>query len=249
MKPDIIDHGVQTRYTEGQSTESKPMSTFPHHPLTPQAISSRMARPFLEVGTNDADYLINPKIDGKQVMCPFYSRWATMLRRCYGSGLDNPSYKGCTVCDEWKTFSNFRAWMVEQDWEGNELDKDILVIGNKVYGPETCLFVTRQINTMMQNGRRGKLLPGVKLCKGPGKKKFEARLNIKGKKTYLGYSDTEAEAHEVYLRAKSDYIEEVANEQEEPLKSALYRHADSLYEKAESSWDAAILETKSLEST
>ncbi len=70
-----------------------------------------------------------------------------MLQRCYSESYLNkrPSYRGCSVCEEWKTFSNFMAWMKNKNMENLELEKDILVPGNKLYSPETCVFVSRWI--------------------------------------------------------------------------------------------------------
>ena len=61
--------------------------------------------------------------------------WYAMLNRCYNP-LSNraAAYKNCSVCDEWLTFSNFKRWFDEHHVEGYELDKDILVKGNRVYG-------------------------------------------------------------------------------------------------------------------
>ena len=39
--------------------------------------------------------------------------------------------------------------MVEQDWEGLQLDKDLLVNGSKVYSRETCVFVSNQVNIFL----------------------------------------------------------------------------------------------------
>lgn len=107
------------------------------------------------VGINDANYVVS-KYDSSGSgatrqnkliwRCPFYMKWVAMLKRCYGKLGDYPSYKTCYVCNEWLIFSNFRAWMNEQDWEGRELDKDVLVKGNKVYSPDTCVFVESRIN-------------------------------------------------------------------------------------------------------
>lgn len=52
--------------------------------------------------------------------CPYYKRWVNMIYRCY-SGVHIP-YKSCIVSQPWLTFSNFRKWMVTQDWEGSTLD-------------------------------------------------------------------------------------------------------------------------------
>lgn len=90
------------------------------------------------VGVDDLDYPKKKLLpNGKYSFCPYYQRWRGMIRRCYSKAQlgKNPNYEGCTVCDEWLTFSNFKSWMEKQDWEGKELDKDLLVRGNKVYSP------------------------------------------------------------------------------------------------------------------
>jgi hypothetical protein len=101
------------------------------------------------VGINDADYKIYHQIkcgDGTRKtlwVCPYYSTWCSMLERCYGrrSKDKRPTYAGVTICDEWLTFSNFKAWMEQQDWEGKYLDKDYMsvITGKKIYSPENTL--------------------------------------------------------------------------------------------------------------
>ena len=65
-----------------------------------------------------------------------------MLKLCYSPAHHKkyPSYVGCTVCEEWKTFSNFRRWMVTQNFEGRHLDKDLLVKDNLHYSPVRTLL-------------------------------------------------------------------------------------------------------------
>ena len=74
-----------------------------------------------------------------------------MLDRAYSDKYKQrqPTYRDVTVCEEWHSFMRFRAWMVEQDWEGKELDKDILFQGNKVYSPDTCVFVDKAVNLFL----------------------------------------------------------------------------------------------------
>lgn len=141
--------------------------------------------------------------------------WASMLRRCYSAKLhvDRPTYIDCEVCEEWKTFSNFYAWYVKQDIpEGWQLDKDILT-DSKVYSPETCVFVTRQVNTLFNDRKaaRGEWPEGVDFDRG----KFRAQLATgDGKRKTLGRYATPEEAHEVYCKAKLKYCYEVADEVE-----------------------------------
>ena len=77
-----------------------------------------------------------------------YKRWNNMLERCYGPGheVKFPHYIGCTVVPEWHNFQVFAAWFDDNYVEGYELDKDIKVPGNRVYGPDTCIFVTQAEN-------------------------------------------------------------------------------------------------------
>lgn len=94
--------------------------------------------------------------DGK--MTAAYSRWSDMIKRCYDLNKQekHPTYKGCSVCDEWHNFQCFANWFEAnhpKDGKRYELDKDILVPGNKVYSPETCMFVTRSENALEQADR------------------------------------------------------------------------------------------------
>lgn len=175
------------------------------------------------VGVNDADYMVNPRINGKAFTCPFYNTWKGMLRRCYSKArIDtDTTYKDCSVCDEWLTFSNFKSWMIKQDWKGKQLDKDIIDYGNRVYSPEKCLFVTREINMLITNDipKSGTGVQGVHFDKD----KYRSRIIIDGRKINLGRFNSISEAYNKYLTFKSDKILEIANKQKEPLKSALIR--------------------------
>lgn len=77
-----------------------------------------------------------------------YKKWYMMLYRCYDPLQLNrrPSYQNVFVCDAWLNFQNFAAWFELNNTKGKHLDKDILIDGNKIYSPETCLFVTQTEN-------------------------------------------------------------------------------------------------------
>lgn len=180
------------------------------------------------VGINDADYAVNVKESYTESgvrkwkvlwMCPFFDRWRKMLCRCYDPKYQQlrPTYIGCSVCEEWLTFSNFKAWMETQEWEGKQLDKDILFRGNKLYSPETCVFVDREVNNFVleRNSSRGQWMVGVHWDKS--NKKFKAQCNkLKGRQKNLGYFDTELEAHQAWLKCKQDVALELAAEQTDP---------------------------------
>ena len=79
-----------------------------------------------------------------------YETWRAMFRRCYSINLQKkqPTYKGCTVCDEWRNFQVFAKWFDDRMFDGCQLDKDIKIKGNKIYSPSTCSVVTKAENTL-----------------------------------------------------------------------------------------------------
>lgn len=155
------------------------------------------------VGINDADYVVRPIINGKEVRCPFYQTWNNMLQRCYYEPYlqRHPTYKDCKVCDQWKHFSDFKFWMETQDWKGNQLDKDFLG-GGKLYSPETCCFAEQWLNKLFadRTNDRGKWPLGVYWHKRD--QKFIARLRTGNGVKNLGYFDDPEEAHRAYRTAK-----------------------------------------------
>lgn len=175
------------------------------------------------VGINDAKYTVIPSISGKRKTCPFYRKWKDMLGRCYSEKVikANPTYAGCTVTSEWLGFSNFKAWMEKQDWEGNQLDKDLLVSGNKVYGPDTCVFVSGDVNKFMTESLkiRGDLPIGVSWHKGNSKYHAQCNNLSRGSGKSLGYYDTAEIAHAVYLERKKTLAIELALLQNNPVVS------------------------------
>lgn len=176
------------------------------------------------VGINDADYsvYISKLVDGKWKaiwVCPFYMKWRSMIVRCYSESfiLRQPSYIGCSSVVEWHLFSNFKTWMENQIWEGKELDKDILIHGNKVYSPETCVFVDNKINVFLTDykAKRGVYPIGVSLDKSMQEKPYRSRCNsvVTGKTEYLGHYKTPEEAHSVWLAFKLEQAHILAAEQ------------------------------------
>ena len=158
---------------------------------------------------DDPNYVTQAKDSSGHInwRCPFYSKWTRMLLRCYGS--NDVAYKDCTVSEEWHHFSAFKSWMEKQSWEGKQLDKDILVPGNKVYTEDCCLFVTHELNTLMHKNetRRGEFPMGV--SSHPSTDKYVARINKWGKGHYLGSFDLVEEASTVYNEHKREHLLEV----------------------------------------
>lgn len=187
------------------------------------------------VGVNDADYLTCPIIEGKKSYCPYYRCWRDMLRRCYDEKYLSlhPSYVSCSVCSEWLTFSNFRQWMIKQDWQGKDLDKDLCGEG-KIYDPKSCAFVTKDLNRFLtlRSNHRSESLLGVRLDKRSGK--YYAQGNEKGDRVHLGSFETKEEAHYTYLEHKilqlnmllEQETDNKISEHLNKLKSLIHYHID-----------------------
>ena len=169
-------------------------------------------------------------INGKRLK--EYELWKNMLKRCYDNTYltKHPTYKDCSVSDDFKFYPNFKNWCNNQvgfkslDDKGKpfQLDKDILVKGNKVYSENTCAFVPKEINMLSVkcNRKRGKHNIGVYYRQQD--KKFVAKLKVHSKNTYIGCFDTETEAFIVYKQAKECYIKEVANKWKDKIDIRVY---------------------------
>lgn len=177
-------------------------------------------------GINDADYQVLPTINGKRVWCPYYRKWCSMLQRCYGESYHKryPTYQDCTVCEEWLVFSNFKSWMETQEWEGYHLDKDFLFEGNKIYSPETCVFISRELNTFIIDcgNSRGEYPIGVYFNKVTNRFRSKCNNPFTKKFVHLGYYDTMEEAHQVWKKYKHQLALQYAELQaDERIKQVL----------------------------
>lgn len=157
-----------------------------------------------------------------------YEVWRNMIRRCYDPYRLNkkPTYINCYVCEEWHNFQTFAEWYEENYYEVPnervELDKDILIKGNKIYSPETCILVPRKINILFvkRDSKRGEYPIGVSYLKECDK--FRAYCDIQGKQKYLGIFDTFEQAFSVYKNFKESYIKQIADEYKSLIPQMLY---------------------------
>ena len=169
--------------------------------------------------------------DGK--MLNSYKCWNRMLERCYSAKYQKkyPTYKGCYVSEGWLYYHNFKNWYNENyyeiDGKTSHLDKDILIKGNKVYSPDTCVFVPNFINSLFIKNQKSRGDFPVGVCYHKRDKKYQANLSVfkdgKSVRKYLGSFDTANEAFEVYKQAKEDYIKEVADEYKDKIPVELYK--------------------------
>ena len=170
--------------------------------------------------------------NGKQTECG--KKWMSMLIRCYDKEFHKkePTYTDCEICKEWLNYQNFAEWFYKNYYEiSNEkmcLDKDILIKGNKIYSPQTCIFVPDRINKLFikSDAIRGEYPIGISYHKrksGNDCLRVDITL-INGKRKLLGlFSFNEVEkAFICYKTEKEKIIKQVADEYKNLIPIELY---------------------------
>lgn len=160
-------------------------------------------------------------------MAKEYEFWKRMLRRCTQKYWDKfPTYKGCTVSENFKHYSYFYDWCQSQigfSSDGWHLDKDLLIKGNKLYSEDSCLFLPPKVNTLILNckAHRGKLPVGVCLEKSSGK--FTSDCQYEGRRKKIGRYSTPQAAFEAYKTFKESYIKQVAEQYKSQIDPRAYK--------------------------
>lgn len=172
-------------------------------------------------GVNNADYQVAETLSsGKVKTCPLYGAWKSMVSRCYAPNVKkkHATYAGCTVAPEWKKFMSFRAWAIlTQNWEGNELDKDLLFPGNKVYSENTCIFVPQHVNIFVRPARnKGVVFVG-------GRPRAVIKNPLTGKTDYLGTFATQVEAEKAWTEKKYEFACQLADTLEDQVVASALR--------------------------
>ena len=199
-------------------------------------LTTTLKRTVCGVGINDVPGLTNPGTPNR-TLGHCYILWSGMLARCYNplEQAKRPTYIGCTVDPRWHYLSNFKQWYDEQgDVTGKQLDKDIISPGNKVYGPDTCFFVSSQLNsffTKRQNDR-GKYPIGVYIDHNNIQRPFKCQVSIGTGKRWQQCHDTPEEAHQAFIKIKKEVLLEkfILPETDQRLKQALYNVYNNMEE-------------------
>lgn len=158
---------------------------------------------------------------------PAYTQWSGIIQRGH-SGIfkkENPSYDDVSVSPEWHNFQEFSDWFYKQAHSmspGFQIDKDLMIIGNREYSPKACSFVPSQINSLLNDcaGRRGLLKQGVTFEKR--RNSYVARISIKGRPMKIGRFPSENLAYSAYIEAKIRYVREMAEEYKLVLHPTVY---------------------------
>jgi hypothetical protein len=143
-----------------------------------------------------------------------------------------PTYVGCSASENFKDYQFFAKWCNMQkgfnlrDENGKvwQLDKDLLVPGNKVYSEDTCVFLPPKLNYILLDcGKARGILPvGVYFEKRSGSGKFKAQISENGKRINLGRYNTAEDAFDVYRSAKIEYVKRIAEQYKDDLDSRAY---------------------------
>ena len=201
--------------------------------------------------TTNMDKILSRKFvygDGiNDVMIPNFTStrtwrtWSGILRRtdmrdtnCYSY----ENYKDCTLDPRWFKLSVFKEWIEQwDDYENKEIDKDILIPDNKIYGPETCLMVSHDLNAFFKPNIKRDLPRGVYLnsrsVKNGWKNPYSASITRCGEKKksrstiWLGYFPTIEEASAAYESARKEQIKFfIETETDIRVKNALIARLD-----------------------
>jgi len=176
------------------------------------------------VGWNDGKYLVFT--EGGKTAC--YRVWGGMLERSYSPKIQEkqPTYNGCSVSENFKSYTYFHEWCLKQigfGVKGFQLDKDLLVRGNKVYSESNCVFLPQEINKLLtkREACRGGLPIGVSLR--PQWNRFSAQGTFGDfHKKHLGFFDSAQEAFIRYKQVKEAYIKFKAEQWKEFIDPRAY---------------------------
>jgi hypothetical protein len=160
------------------------------------------------------------RIDGEHTVQ--YNIWMAMKQRCNSKDLHvaHPSYKNCYICEEWLDFQVFAKWFDANYVEGYQLDKDLLVKGNKMYSPDTCCFIPQEINLAIIKPCIERELP-IGVYKH--RKRFVVHIKENKQSKYLGLFSTVEEAANCYINNKKQQLKALACKYRGKIPSRAYK--------------------------
>lgn len=158
--------------------------------------------------------------------------WSKMMQRAYCEKYkaEHPTYEKVTVCSEWLNYQNFAEWCVSRKQYGKlkfNLDKDIVIRGNKVYAPDKCSLVPQRVNKLLvtKNLINPAVPLGVKIIRDKISKEiigYTAACADNGSDMYFGYHKNIRDAFFAYKIGKEALIKSVAKDCKEDLDDLVY---------------------------
>lgn len=152
--------------------------------------------------------------------------------RAGGSGQRNCiSYEGCV--NNFESYQDFTEWCQDQygymllDTTGRfwQLDKDILVLGNEAYGPETCMFVPTRVNNLFitRERFRGEYPLGVYLS-NKNTNLYTGRISVNKETRFETFYSAE-DAHIFWQKGKIEALLKMADLDAEVVQHTKLRSA------------------------
>lgn len=184
----------------------------------------RTKRLICGVGVNDLS-----RISKNGVKIWEYVLWKNMLNRAYCEKFKekNKGYSESTCCDDWLILSKFihdinliqASDRYEKD--GWNMDKDIMLKGNKVYSPALVCFVPKELNSLILNSRktRGDLPLGVHMDNFG---RFVSSIRIHNRKINLGIFNDIESAFMKYKSVKEFEIKSKAEKWKSEIHKNVY---------------------------
>ena len=156
-----------------------------------------------------------------------YMLWGAMLKRCYDAEyhIKHPTYKDCYVSEKFKHYPYFKNWCSGQvgfNQAGWDLDKDILLRGNKFYSEDTCVFVPQEINKLLNRQDKDQDKYPVGVYYDSCENNFQSKIHNGKKPVRIGRFSTAEEAFQAYKQAKEAQIKAVANKWKDQIDTRAY---------------------------
>lgn len=161
--------------------------------------------------------IFKTKENGKST--PMFEIWRSIKKRCG----KRANYFDCSISNEWeKDFQAFAEWAAPIYKKGWQIDKDILVKGNKVYSPDTCCFVPKEINYIFTKNNKRRGVNPIGVSYSTKNRLYTAMVSEYGRFVYLGSFRNEIDAFLAYKKEKERYIKEVADKWKHQLEPKVY---------------------------
>jgi hypothetical protein len=156
---------------------------------------------------------------------PAYTAWKFLLKRNFNEVdlATAPTYMDCTICKTWANFQVFSEWFYSHESYGlgYELDKDLLVSGNRHYSPETCTMLPQSVNKALKTTQVNSGVAGVRKRKNT--KGYQVRVTENGKRNHVGEFNCIEEASAAYVKAKEAYIKTLAEKWKGKIEDKAYQ--------------------------
>lgn len=168
----------------------------------------------MRYGTNDLRGTFKVNDYGVCPVATAYADWSSMLIRSFSEEYKakRTCYAKVTCCEEWRLFSNFLEWFNTNGQpfdqiKNLDLDKDLLSLWGNTYSPSTCIYVPKELNSILVMTTNSKdCLLGVYFDKESGKYRTQGKTTPYGVKIKSDRFTSELEAHHSYLVYKAGIL-------------------------------------------